>query len=102
MFAEKGVREEIPDAIPYDLRDSFATLVGRGAGQKAYVADMGEVFSNAQGRTDARLRVIFDNGTENPAARRLAGRAVEIRALRKLKRETPVSPYVFTTERRAP
>ena len=29
LFALEGVREEIPDAIPYDLRDSFATLVGR-------------------------------------------------------------------------
>lgn len=26
---------------------------------------MGEVFTNDQGRTDARLRVIFDNGTES-------------------------------------
>ena len=26
---------------------------------------MGEIFSNPQGRTDARLRVIFDNGTES-------------------------------------
>ncbi len=34
-------------------------------GQKAYVAEMGEMYSNAQGRTDARLRVIFDNGTES-------------------------------------
>ena len=29
LFAEEGVRDEIPDAIPYDLRDSFATHVGR-------------------------------------------------------------------------
>ena len=29
LFAAVGVRDEIPDAIPYDLRDSFATLVGR-------------------------------------------------------------------------
>lgn len=35
------------------------------AGQIAYVAEMGEIYSNAQGRTDARLRVIFDNGTES-------------------------------------
>jgi len=32
--------------------------------QKAYVAEMGDMFSNAQGRCDAWLRVIFDNGTE--------------------------------------
>lgn len=34
-------------------------------GQVAYVADKGEVFTNKQGRRDARLRVIFDNGTES-------------------------------------
>jgi hypothetical protein len=33
-------------------------------GQKAYVAEKGEG-TNAQGRTDARLPVIFDNGTES-------------------------------------
>lgn len=35
------------------------------SGQKAYVAEMGEIEITAQGRTDARLRVIFDNGTES-------------------------------------
>lgn len=34
-------------------------------GQVAYVAGKGEVFTNDQGRRDARLRVIFDNGTES-------------------------------------
>jgi hypothetical protein len=34
-------------------------------GQKAYVAAMGEPFSNEHGNIDARLRVIFDNGTES-------------------------------------
>ena len=34
-------------------------------GQKAYVADMGKVEINASGNSDARLRVIFDNGTES-------------------------------------
>lgn len=34
-------------------------------GQVCYIAEMGEVFTNPQGRTDARLRVIFDNGTES-------------------------------------
>ncbi len=38
------------------------------------------------------------NGT--PSVHPLRG--VEIRALRRLERETPVSPYVFTTERRGP
>lgn len=34
-------------------------------GQICYVAEMGEIFTNPQGRTDARLRVIFDNGTQS-------------------------------------
>lgn len=34
-------------------------------GQKAYVAAMEEPFANEQGKTDARLRVVFDNGTES-------------------------------------
>jgi hypothetical protein len=34
-------------------------------GQKAYVAAMEEPFTNEQGKVDARLRVIFDNGTES-------------------------------------
>ena len=34
-------------------------------GQIAYVAEKGEVFTNDQGRRDARLRVIFDTGTES-------------------------------------
>ena len=34
-------------------------------GQKAYVAAMGKVEINASGNSDARLRVIFDNGTES-------------------------------------
>ena len=34
-------------------------------GQKAYVAAMEEAFTNEHGNIDARLRVIFDNGTES-------------------------------------
>ncbi|MBR0837828.1 GIY-YIG nuclease family protein [Bradyrhizobium manausense] len=34
-------------------------------GQKAYVAAMEDPFSNEHGNIDARLRVIFDNGTES-------------------------------------
>jgi hypothetical protein len=36
----------------------------------------GEMFSNAQGRTDARLRVIFDNGTESNLLMRSLQRAL--------------------------
>ncbi|KHA51916.1 GIY-YIG nuclease family protein [Sulfitobacter geojensis] len=45
-------------------------------GQKAYVAEMGEKFSNEKGHTDARLRVIFDNGTESNMLMRSLQRAL--------------------------
>ena len=37
---------------------------------------MGEMYSNPQGRTDARLRVIFDNGTESNLLMRSLQRAL--------------------------
>ena len=45
-------------------------------GQKAYVAEMGQVFTQEYGDKDARLRVIFDNGTENNMLRRSLQRAL--------------------------
>lgn len=39
-------------------------------GQIVYLAEAGEVFINAEGREDCRLRVIFDNGTESAMLRR--------------------------------
>jgi hypothetical protein len=45
-------------------------------GQTAYVAEMDEPFTNAQGRTDARLRVIFDNGTQSRMLMRSLQRAL--------------------------
>ncbi|MCB5412479.1 GIY-YIG nuclease family protein, partial [Pseudogemmobacter sp. CC-YST710] len=44
--------------------------------QKAYVAEMGEQTLTDQGRTDARLRVIFDNGTESNMLMRSLQRAL--------------------------
>lgn len=59
---ETGMREARPFELKAEIRPGTWFIVG---GQKAYVAEMGDVFTNAQGRTDARLRVIFDNGTES-------------------------------------
>jgi hypothetical protein len=66
----KQVKEELanstrvtrPFELKAEIRPGAFFIVG---GQIAYVAEMGEIYSNAQGRTDARLRVIFDNGTES-------------------------------------
>jgi hypothetical protein len=70
---ENGVRQTRPFELKAEIRPGSWFIVG---GQKAYVAEMGEVFSNAQGRTDARLRVIFDNGTESNLLMRSLQRAL--------------------------
>ncbi len=59
---ETGTRRTRPFELKAEIKQGAWFIVG---GQKAYVADMGEIFTNDQGRTDARLRVIFDNGTES-------------------------------------
>lgn len=68
-----GIRQTRPFELKAEIRPGSWFIVG---GQKAYVADMGELFSNAQGRTDARLRVIFDNGTESDLLMRSLQRAL--------------------------
>jgi hypothetical protein len=50
---ESGVREARAFELKAEIRTGSWFIVG---GQKAYVAEMGDVFTNAQGRTDARLR----------------------------------------------
>ena len=67
------IRQTRPFELKAEIRPGSWFIVG---GQKAYVADMGELFSNAQGRTDARLRVIFDNGTESNMLMRSLQRAL--------------------------
>jgi hypothetical protein len=68
-----GVREARPFELKAEIRLGSWFIVG---GQKAYVAEVGEVFTNAQGRTDARLRVVFDNGTESNMLMRSLQRAL--------------------------
>jgi hypothetical protein len=68
-----GVRQTRPFELKAEIRPGSWFIVG---GQKAYVAEMGKMFSNAQGRTDARLRVIFDNGTESNLLMRSLQRAL--------------------------
>lgn len=69
----EGIRQTRPFELKAEIRPGAWFIVG---GQMAYVADMGEVFSNAQGRTDSRLRVIFDNGTESNLLMRSLQRAL--------------------------
>jgi hypothetical protein len=57
-----GTRVTRPFELKAEIRPGAFFIVG---GLISYVAGMEEIFTNAQGRTDARLRVIFDNGTES-------------------------------------
>jgi T5orf172 domain len=59
---QAGMRETRPFELKSEIEVGRLFIVG---GQKAYVAEKGKVFSNAQGILDARLRVIYDNGTES-------------------------------------
>lgn len=70
---ENGVRQTRPFELKAEIRLGSWFIVG---GQKAYIAEAGETFTNAQGKSDARLRVIFDNGTESNLLMRSLQRAL--------------------------
>ena len=94
---ESGIRQTRPFELKAEIRPGSLFIVG---GQKAYVAEMGEIFSNAQGRTDARLRVIFDNGTEsNLLMRSLAAGAAQGRS-RATDHRSRCRSAVFRSEQR--
>ncbi|MCF6257362.1 MAG: GIY-YIG nuclease family protein [Gammaproteobacteria bacterium] len=70
---ENGIREIKP------FRDYAEILEGDFfilSGQKAYVAEVGEEFLGEHGRPDARLRLIYDNGTESDLLMRSLQRAL--------------------------
>lgn len=68
-----GLRETRPFEMKAEIEKVRFFIV---SGQKAYVAEKGETTTNDQGRTDARLRVIFDNGTESSMLMRSLQRAL--------------------------
>ena len=70
---DTGLRETRPFEMKAEIEKGRFFIV---SGQKAYVADKGETITNEQGRTDARLRVIFDNGTESNMLMRSLQRAL--------------------------
>ena len=70
---DAGLRETRPLGIQADIEPGRFFIVG---GQKAYVAEMGEEFTQNYGDRDARLRVVFDNGTESNMLRRSLQRAL--------------------------
>lgn len=70
---ETGLRETRPFEMKSEIEKGRFFIVG---GQKAYVSEKGETTLTDQGRTDARLRVIFDNGTESNMLMRSLQRAL--------------------------
>lgn len=68
-----GLRETRPFEMKAEIEQGRFFIVG---GQKAYVAQKGETILTDHGRTDARLRVIFDNGTESNMLMRSLQRAL--------------------------
>ena len=68
-----GIRETRPLGVKSDIEPGRLFIVG---GQKAYVAEMGKEFTQDYGDKDARLRVIFDNGTQSNMLRRSLQRAL--------------------------
>lgn len=70
---DSGLRETRPFEMKAEIEKGRFFIV---SGQKAYVAEKGETKITDQGRTDARLRVIFDNGTESNMLMRSLQRAL--------------------------
>ncbi|WP_394693080.1 GIY-YIG nuclease family protein [Hyphobacterium sp.] len=70
---DSGARETRPFELKAEIQPGAFFILG---GQKAYVAEIGELTLTDQGRTDARLRVVFDNGTQSNMLMRSLQRAL--------------------------
>lgn len=74
---EKEIKSGVRQTLPFGTNASISTgnffiLFG----QMAYVAEMGELIKAPNGDTDARLRVIYSNGTESNLLMRSLQRAL--------------------------
>ena len=86
----KPLFEQVKQDLDTDVRTTRKFVKGAGflkadieegqffilGGQTAYVADVGETFKAPNGEFDARLRVIYSNGTESNLLRRSLQRAL--------------------------
>lgn len=75
------VQEELQTGVRQSRRFKQDAQIKHGeffilVGQKVYVAEMGEEIKATNGATDARLRVIYDNGTESDLLMRSLQRAL--------------------------
>jgi hypothetical protein len=71
----RSTRRFVKDAgfLKADITKGQFFILG---GQIAYIAEVGETFKAPNGETDARLRVIYSNGTESDLLRRSMQRAL--------------------------
>ena len=77
----KQVEQELKSNLRKTLRFGRDTSIAFGnffilSGQLAYVAEVGETIKAPNGESDARLRVIYSNGTESNLLRRSLQRAL--------------------------
>lgn len=70
---KSGIRKTLRFARDASITSGNCFIVG---GQLAYVADVGETLKAPNGESDARLRVIYANGTESNLLRRSLQRAL--------------------------
>ena len=76
-----NVKQEIKTGIRTTRKYKDDATVGEGyffilSGQLIYIAEFGEIFISHNRRKDARLRVIYDNGTESDILMRSLQRAL--------------------------
>ncbi|MBW4652502.1 MAG: GIY-YIG nuclease family protein [Kaiparowitsia implicata GSE-PSE-MK54-09C] len=77
----KQVQQDLASGVRQTLKYQDNAAVNQGDlfildGQKVLVADMGEFFVGDHGRPDARLRAVYDNGTESNLLLRSLQRAL--------------------------
>ncbi|WP_333714873.1 GIY-YIG nuclease family protein, partial [Yoonia sp.] len=70
---DTGLRETRPFERKSEIEKGKFFILG---GQKVYIASVGDLFTQEYGDRDARLRVIFDNGTESNMLMRSLQRAL--------------------------
>ena len=70
---DRKLRNTCPVGVRAEIQLGKFFILG---GQKAYVAEMGQFFRQEYGDKDARLRVVFDNGTQSSLLLRSFQRAL--------------------------
>lgn len=93
---KSGIRESRIFKEDASIRQGELFILG---GQFAYVAEVGEEFKAPNGDMDARLRVIYDNGTESNLLRRSLQRALYDKEKTGRRITDPVAGPLFSSQR---